>query len=175
MLLFYLSVLEDAQQDQFLRLYFQYRLRVYQVALSILKSPSLAQDAAQETWLHVIKNFSDLDHIPCDKTGGWIVTIVKNIAINLVKKESRSVSLTEDWEPPTPQGTEETAEYRRLVELIRSMPETYRGPLELRLICEWSYKEIGAFLGITETAATTRVSRGRAMLLDALEKEGYER
>ena len=65
--------------------------------------------------------------------------------------------------------------YRRLVGLIRSMPQRYRRVLELKFVCEWSTKEIAHHLGLKEDAVKQRVSRGRELLMEKLREEGYER
>ena len=53
------------------------------------------------------------------------------------------------------------------------MPETYREALALRFVLEWPVKEVARALGISEGAATARISRGRAMLIERLKEEGY--
>ena len=58
--------------------------------------------------------------------------------------------------------------------IIRAMPETYRAALEMRFVLEMTHKEISKALGISETAAANRVSRGRKLLIEKLKEEGYE-
>ena len=57
--------------------------------------------------------------------------------------------------------------------LIRALPESYRRILELKCVEEWSNREIARRLNITESTVSMRVLRGRAMLRERLEKEGY--
>ena len=63
--------------------------------------------------------------------------------------------------------------YRYLVGLIRALPEGYRRVLELKCVEEESNREIARRLGLKESTVATRVLRGRALLAEALEKEGY--
>ena len=60
-----------------------------------------------------------------------------------------------------------------LVSLIRTLPEGYRRVLELKCVEEWSNREIARRLGIKESTVAVRILRGRAMLKERLEKEGY--
>ena len=53
------------------------------------------------------------------------------------------------------------------------MPETYRRVLELRFLAEWSHAEIARELHLTEGAVKTRVMRGRQLLMERLQEEGY--
>lgn len=64
-------------------------------------------------------------------------------------------------------------EYAYLVSLIRSLPEDYRRILELKLVEEQSNREIARRLGMNESTVASRVMRGRAMLKERLEEEGY--
>ena len=64
--------------------------------------------------------------------------------------------------------------FHRLVELIRSLPETYRTVLELRLISEWSSQDIAALLRLSVNNVDVRISRGRALLARRLREAGYE-
>ena len=69
--------------------------------------------------------------------------------------------------------SESISDYDELVQLFSRLPETYRAALEMKFLLDYSGKEIALRLGITETAVNTRISRGRALLKDILEKEGF--
>lgn len=57
MLAICLAALESEEdQRRFTRLYEAHERSVYLVALRILGDPSRAEDAAQQTWLQLIKN-----------------------------------------------------------------------------------------------------------------------
>lgn len=57
MLAIYLAMLETgADQRRFTRFYEAYEKTVYAVALRVLGDPTRAEDAAQQTWLQLIKN-----------------------------------------------------------------------------------------------------------------------
>ena len=59
------------------------------------------------------------------------------------------------------------------MELIRSLPEAYRRVLELKFVEEETNQEIARRLGLKESTVSTKVQRGRRLLLDAMEQEGY--
>ena len=44
----------------------------------------------------------------------------------------------------------------------------------LRLMLERSYREIADSLGISEKTVSSRLSRGKAMLIEKLKEEGYD-
>ena len=57
--------------------------------------------------------------------------------------------------------------------LILALPEAYRRVLELKFVEEESNQEIAKRLGLKESTVSTRIHRGRKLLLDAMEREGY--
>ena len=81
------------------------------------------------------------------------------------------MAFPEGWDPPAQEERQE--EYDYLVSLIRSLPENYRRVLELKCVEEQTNREIARRLGIKETTVAVRVLRGRTMLKERLEKEGY--
>lgn len=178
MLMVSLSMIEgDAEKALFTQFYSRYERRLYAVALKILKNPSLAEDAVYDAFERIARHFETFLKIyqnQCNEIGPWAVTIVKNISLDLLRKETRGGALPDEWDAPAPEDTERVDSYRRLVGLIRSMPESYRRVLELKFVCEWTTKEIAGHLGLKESAVKQRVSRGRELLLKKLKEEGYE-
>lgn len=55
-------------------------------------------------------------------------------------------------------------EGRRLLALVRRLPEPYREPLLLRYLNEMTYRQIGDVLELPETTIETRIARARRML-----------
>ena len=163
---------DDRDREAFLALHAAYEAKLYRVALSMVKAPHLAEEALQQAWELVIRHFSTIRGLSRDKTAAYLVTIVKNTSRDLLRKENHTEELPEHWDAPAPGGDALDA-YGRLVELVRSMPEPYREVLELRFVLEWSNQEIAQKLGMNPSTVNTRIHRGRALLMERLEKEGY--
>jgi len=161
----------DGDRERFLRLHGAYEKKLYAVALRLLGDASRAEDAVQQTWLRVIEHWERVSALPWEETEGYVVTIAKNAALDLVRARRRTAALPEDWDMPAPEPGE--TEYRRLVALVRTMPEGYRRVLELKFVEERTNREIARMLGMNESTVSTRVKRGRAMLVEAMEREGY--
>ena len=109
--------------------------------------------------------------LPWEETEGYVVTAAKNCALDLLRTERKTVPFPEDWDPPAREAQED--EYAYLVSLIRSLPEGYRRILELKLVEEQTNREIARRLGMNESTVASRVLRGRTMLKERLEEEGY--
>ena len=172
MLAIYLAMLETPEdQRRFTRLFEAYEKKIYAVVLRILGDPDRAEDAAQQTWLKLVQNWERVSALPWEETEGYVVTVSKNCALDILRSERRTTAFPEDWDPPAQEEHQE--EYDFLVSLIRSLPENYRRILELKLVEEQTNKEIARRLGLKESTVAVRVLRGRAILKERLEKEGY--
>lgn len=172
MLAIYLAMLEtEEDQRRFTKLYETYEKKVYAVALRILGDTARAEDAAQQTWFQLLKNWGRVSALPWAETEGYSVTVAKNCALDILRLERRTAAFPEDWDPPAPENCQE--EYDYLVSLIRALPENYRRILELKCVEEQSNREIAQRLNINESTVASRVMRGRTMLRRQLEKGGY--
>ena len=171
MLSFLLAALESVEdKKKFTLIYEQYRPKMEQVALGILQEQSDAEDAVQNAFMQIIWHFEKIYSIPCEELPFWIISIVKNEALMVLRKKKKEVPL-EDWDVVA-EETEEVTGYNELVELVRQMPETYRAVLEMKLLLGYTDREVARHLNLSETAVSTRASRGRELLRRIVEKEG---
>lgn len=170
MLTICLAMLEtEADRQKFTRLYEACEKKVYAVALQVLGNPAQAEDAAQQAWLCLLRKWETVSSLSWEKAGGYAVTAAKNAALDMVRAQSRTVPLPEDWDPPAPQDGQDG--YNYLVSLVRELPEGFRHVLELKLVEELTNREIAKRLHIRESTVSSRVMRGRAMLQKRLREE----
>lgn len=160
----------DEERQRFVLIYEQYHKRMERVALRILEKQHDAEDAVQNAFLQVIHHFEKISTIPCEELPFWLISIVKNEALIILRKKKKVV-LLEDWDA-VENGVSGITEYEELVDLFARLPDTYRAVLEMKYLLGYSYKEISVRLGISETAVNTRASRGRALLRKYMEQEG---
>lgn len=171
MLIFLLAALESEEdRRKFAVIYEQHHTRLENAAMWILKNQTDAEDAVQNAFMQVIRHFEKISEIPCKDLPFWLISIVKNEALMILRKKKK-VILLEDWDA-VERGVPDITEYAKLVELFARLPDTYRAVLEMKYLLGYSYKEISIRLGISETAASTRASRGRALLRKCMEQEG---
>lgn len=171
-MLIYLALLDlDCDKALFSKLHTAYKKKLLGVARSILKSQALSEDAIQNSWMNVIRSFESVKALPWEETEGYLVTVVKNAANDLIKKEHTTEPIPENWEVPDPEAGAAIG-YQALVDLIRSMPEQYREILELKFVLEWSNKDIAEHLHMNESTVSSRIERGRELLKKILREEG---
>ena len=172
MLSYLLAALESEEDKRrFTELYEENHVRAEQTALRILKDPHDAEDAVQNAFLQVIHHFDKISEIPCKKLEFWIISIVKNEALMILRRNQKELS-QEDWDNFSADVNDPIG-YNELVQLFSRLPPTYWAVLEMRMINDYSGKEIAVHLGISESAVNTRISRGRILLRELAVKEGF--
>ena len=173
LLTFLFAALEsDEDRALFTEIYEQNHDRMEQTALRILKDPHDAEDAVQNAFLQVIRNFDALLEIPCKKRIFWCISIVKNEALAILRKKKKTILIIEELEENPAAGVEEAMSYKEVVRLFAQLPETYRSVLEMKMILGYSGKEIAKRMGLTENTVNVRITRGRAMLREIAGREG---
>ena len=172
MLSYLLAALESEEDKRrFTELYEENHVRAEQTALRILKDPHDAEDAVQNAFLQVIHHFDKISEIPCKKLEFWIISIVKNEALMILRRNQKELP-QEDWDNFSADVNDPIG-YNELVQLFSRLPPTCRAVLEMRMINDYSGKEIAVHLGISESAVNTRISRGRILLRELAVKEGF--
>lgn len=172
MIAVYLAMLEtDVDRDKFMKLYESYEKKLFAIALRILENNEKAEDAVQQAWLRIIQHWERVSCLEWDLAGGYAVTTVKNTAIDILRQEKRVEPLPATWDPPAREESQD--EYQYLVSLIQTLPDTYRRILELKYVEEYSNREIAKRLKMNEATVATRARRGKMMLRERLDKEGF--
>lgn len=166
-----LAALEtEEDKARFLQFYERHKTGLFRDALALLPDRALAEEAAQEAWAKCAQHADTFFALDPPGRLPWLRVVLRHTAWDIRRKEARHQPLPEDWDAPAP------AEGRvdGIMAVIRAMPETYRQVLELKFVLEWTDRAIARHLGLSVTAVSTRVSRGRKLLQERLIEEGYE-
>jgi RNA polymerase sigma-70 factor (ECF subfamily) len=92
---------------------------------------------------------------------GWLATIAKHQAIDhLRQRPAQALELPEDI--PDGRGAPDRAHV--ILEVIRSLPESYRDTLVLRLVEGMTGPEIASRTGLTEGSVRVNLHRGMKLL-----------
>ena len=172
MLICLLAMMDDeSDRRKFTIIFNQYHVRMEQAAMHILPEQNDAEDAVQNAFVQVIRHFGKIDEIPCEELLYWLISITKNEALMIRRKKQRVTAL-EDWDAAAA-SADADMDYGSVIALFARLPETYRTVLEMKYLVGCTDREIAQRLGLSETAVSTRASRGRDLLTKLLEKEGY--
>ena len=152
---------------------------VYRIAFSVLHRHQDAEDAAQETFMRVLRYSSKLASVENPKT--WLASIAWRVAVDCSRRRGRTSEISldgPDGAPREPASLDTAADEKVqgtqvesvLEKLIAGLPEKLRAPLLLSAIHEMSPREIAATLDINEAAVRSRVFRARQILKEKLRK-----
>jgi len=167
----------EDEKREFVALYEGYRKLMFYVANDILRDHTLAEDAVQEAFLRIVKNFRKIGDISCPRTKAFVVIITKNTAKTLIAKENRAKVLHENLLYTSAQPADDTfsdVSYRSMVRAMLQLPEIHRDVLYLAHIYGYNYKEISSLLSISVEAVKKRMQRSKARLKEVLGMEKEE-
>lgn len=152
----------------------EYGRFVYRVAFSVLRNHHDAEDAAQETFVRLLKHSRDLAEVRDRRL--WLARIAWRIAVDK-KRKTPEHSLDEAAEAgfqfavPGP-GAEHVViarSMRALLErMVESLPRDLRDVVTLSSVQEMTSAEIAEVLSIPEASVRTRLFRARQMLKQKL-------
>ena len=152
----------------------QHAAAAYRVANGILRNPSLAEDAVQET---MIKAWQSLPRFRGESSmRSWILRIAHNTSISMLRRRRERVMAPEDM-PETAGGIDPArssaamADLRSVRTALDSLDELSRSIVILREVEGMSYSEIATTLEVGVPTVKTRLLRARRKLSDALEDE----
>lgn len=162
------------EKSKFESLYFTYRKLMFHVANGILNDEGLAEDAVHQAVLKILENFDKVGEISCHKTKSYVVTIVRNTAINMYNSRKRhsAVPIEEAAFCIVEEKSERPDDLDRLAEAVLKLPTIYKDTLKLKYVQEFSNAEIAAMLGVSEAAVRKRLERARCILEEILGTEG---
>ena len=193
--------LREGDQRAFLELFRQWHPTMVRVALSYVRGRSVAEEVAQETWLHFMQQLGRFRGRSSLKT--WTFRILVNRAINRGKREQMGVSVVRDaltengssghparnlrrgsgalagsnWasggkEPRNPEQHLLDAETRSLLEeAIRGLPSKQKLVLTLRDVQGWRSAEVCELLEISPENQRVILHRARVRVRE--EMAGY--
>lgn len=176
-MLIYLQMLDTPEERaKFETLYHAHRRTMLHIAMQILKDHQLAEDAVQEAFLRLVKNFSKIGQVNCPRTRLFTVIIVRNISLTmLAERKKETVLESPDAVIPIEYDLEEDVleriAYEEVLNAIRELPVLYRDVLYLQCVEEYKLTEISKLLGIEAETVKKRAQRGRKKLLEQLTKE----
>ena len=154
---------------------------VFQVAYSVLRNRDEAEDAAQETFLRLLRYQGKLEQARNPRA--FLARIAWNVAIDRIRKRKRlaEVSMeiaTDDAAEPvrvlrsrslSPEQLAAASEMQALLaRLIETLPRKLRDVITLSTVEEMRSAEIGEVLGIPEASVRTRLFRARGLLREKL-------
>ncbi len=153
--------------DAFGELVRRYQRAAYAVALSVTGRPQDAEDAAQEAFMVALQRLDDCRN-PA-RFAGWFLTIVRNRARNLIRRESlrggEQIPVSARTSDPGPDKMADLSALRaRLREALSTLPQLQREIVLLHDLEGWKHDEISARLGIPSGTVRSHLHFARKAL-----------
>ena len=153
--------IEAGDEEAFAELYRKFAPMVHGIALSRVPRAE-ADDLVQEVFISVHKNLTSLRDRSA--VGPWLAKIARNRAVNYYRSARPNDELNDDIAG----SRNARPEAYEVLSVIRSMPDTYRETLVLRLIEGLTGPEIAAQTGMSADSVRVNLHRGMKMLREKL-------
>ena len=175
LLLFVFATVQD--QDKFEYIFNKYKKLMLHKAHGILLDYHLAEDAASEAFIRIYKNLHKIDDPDSPQSAAFVVTIVKNVALTMLRQMKSYAAEEYDEEQHDTFDLEEYAlsqvNAEQIYTLVDQLGEEMKSVFLLRYSYDLSHKEIGQMLGISENNVTVRLHRAKKKLAVLLQEGGY--
>jgi RNA polymerase sigma-70 factor (ECF subfamily) len=149
----------------FSRLYERYGRVVHGLLLARVGRDEV-EDLVQDVFLTAWRRLESLRDPAA--FGGWIAMIARNRAIDFHRRTADFVELPDNLESPGTASGE--ADANVALAAIRSLPDTYRETLILRLVEGLSGPEIAERTGLTPGSVRVNLHRGMKLLREKLDR-----
>ena len=163
-------LLQQQWEASFFEIVEQYSERLLYCAVGILKSESLAQDALQEGMINIWKNLHKFKGASHPFT--WCYTIVRNAALNELKKEKRHLGADLN----SAFNAQSSAELKwdgdeinnKVQEVLISLPKKQQLVFELRYYQDLSFKDISELTGTSIGALKANYHHAKSKMEEKL-------
>jgi RNA polymerase sigma-70 factor (ECF subfamily) len=170
----------DGETEEFERVALVHLHALYHVALRLTRNRAEAEDVVQEAFLRAFRSFHRFN--PGTNCRAWLLTILRNVFLNRVRREGREVLegeatfLTAQMDRATavePGGNPEEAFFQTVVHgdvdrALKTLPVVFREAVVLADLEGLSYREVAEVLGCPVGTVMSRLSRGRHLLRETL-------
>jgi len=169
-MLFYLSLIETQEdKDKFEYIYINYKYIMLREAKNVIKDENLAEDAVHESFIKIIKIISKINTENCNQLKRFLVLIVRNKSIDMIRKANGTENIPIDNIIDTKYDLQadilekvvsmQGVEY--LINILSQLDDLYKIPIELNIIHGYSYEEIADILDMPVNTVKSRVHRAK--------------
>ena len=174
-----LSRLSAGDQDAFREIFELHWDQIHAVGLKILKSPELAKDLAQDTFMRIWYNREQLKDV--HNFRAYLNVLSRNLAIDLLRKKVFTVE-NEDYlvayfseEATSPTDDAEYKELKQLLhEAVSHLPPQMQQVFRLSRLEGLSHTEIAARMNIARVTSKSYMVRALAAVRKYLSQYHYE-
>lgn len=170
----------DGDSKAFEVLFAKYKAIVFGYLKKLTGQNGLAEDIMQDVWMSVIQNANEFK--PMGSVKSWILTMAHNKVMDEFRRTKRwqmdVIDETTENELKDPaEALDELLGQKELQscfgEVLQTLKESQRTALLMWMTEEFSNKEIGQQLGVSEGAVKQLLIRAQDSLRDEMKRRGY--
>jgi RNA polymerase sigma factor (sigma-70 family) len=156
----------DGDESAVKAVYERFRGPVFAISMSVLHDHGLAADATQQTFIKAWQSATTYD--PQRELAPWIYAIARRTAIDIYRKQSRSVA-SEDVDSTTlPPSLDTIWEVFEVRSALDRLPDDERLVIKLSHFDGLTHVEIAEHMGIPVGTVKSRSHRAHRRLLELL-------
>jgi RNA polymerase sigma-70 factor (ECF subfamily) len=167
----------EEDKERFMYCYYQYRNLLYTVAYDRLHDSQLAEDAVQDTYFYIAKNFHKIHDEKSPQSRNYIRLVARSKANRIAEKRDKIISL-EEYEniytcddDLTFEEAIKNIDRENLIGAINQLDEKYKIPVMLKCIYNHRSKEIAQIMDLSDNAVRRRIYLGKRKIEKMLKGE----
>ena len=147
----------------------EYGDMVYRIAVLQIKNKSEAEDVFQEVFLRLVKYKNRIENE--EHLKAWLIRVTINCCKKQFDNAYRRKTVPFVSEPGKEMSYEMETKEHSVYEAVQALPADYKNVIHLFYYEEYTVKQIGEVLNVSESLVKTRLSRARAKLREVLKGE----
>ena len=172
MLMYMMAVEGWRNKLRYGQLVLRYEKLMFYVANRIRHNERDAEDALQEAFLSIAKNFSKISALDDSKMRSYLVTTVERKAIDIYRTKQKNI--TAEFDEAWLDAEQNYSGLSPLAAAMSRLPAEQRELILLKYDFGYTSKEIAKMLGTSDGAVRQRLLKAKENLRKELEKEGVE-
>lgn len=165
-----------SDKTKFEFLYDKYKSLLLFKANEILRDYALAEDAVSEAFIRIYKNLNKIEDPTSNRAVAFIVTIVKNVALTILKQRKGQQGEELFDNQPSALNLEEAVvnklSSQEIFALVEALGEETKSVFLLKHAYDMSHRDIGRSLGLSENNVTVKLHRAHKKLSALLAERG---
>lgn len=170
--------LDDADALKFENIYYTYRSMMFNLAKSIVKNQTDAEDILQNALMKVADNLFCIEEIHSKKAKSFLITVTKNTALDFLRRQNgNEVPLDSLQADRVSDGELEDLvsliSYKDLCKCIQNLPSPYNEVLYFRFVYDYSIKQTAKILDRKVSTVKMQLVRGKKILVLKMREVQY--
>lgn len=135
---------------------------IYRPLAVVLRDPDLAREATDEAMTRALRQWRKVTRV--NNQAGWVYRVAHNWAVDQIRRRQRwrrrDLRAEPVWQPPVPDP--------EVFRAVSDLPYDQRAVVVLRLVEDWSERDVAEALGIAPGTVKSRLSRALEKLREEL-------